>query len=544
MIRPLAAFFVALAMVPVPAQAPFVEDFETSTIGNPLACATSSSGGWALPAGWSGAPGSRPWRPWTNATPSAETGPTSDHTFGPGGSGTYLYCETSTLGCGFPNQVFTLVSPVVSVGGIANPALDFWFHLFGAEAGSLVVEETDGAGGWAPLFSTGPGPDAWQRVVVPLLQNSVRVRFIYTSGTGVTGDAAIDDVGFVSMPAIEWNQNDSACGADLNGALSPGPFGGPGVAQVCPGEFVSMNLTAGPAGQVFEIAVTLVPSVSLSAGGVLVPNGDVVNLDLVTFPGLSFVLGGTMPSFQPFLGPFSLVFPAPSLTGFFASTQVLLTDPTSVPPVAFSQATDLVIRAAAVDLSTMGDDDFREVVLAGICSADVSFYGTAYDRIFVNSNGDVSFTSGHVDFTPTIGEWQSQMPRIGVHGDLRPPDGGSITAAAAGGVLTVSYDQVPEFGATGLVMTHRIDFDTITGAARIFDFNWDPGYTANNTVAGISNVILGTHPAVFSFSTLVGSGLQGSQSSDSALEDGGGSLVSLGWTEILFPTGDGFFTVQ
>src|SRR5262249_11169652 len=74
------------------------------------------------------------------------------------------------------------------------------------------------------------------------------------------------------------------------------------------------------------------------------------------------------------------------------------------------------------------------------------FNGTSYSSVFVNSNGNLTFGSGSIDFSESVGEFLSGPPRIApLWDDLDPTEGGSISVTQTAGSWTVSFQDVPEF---------------------------------------------------------------------------------------------------
>lgn len=90
----------------------------------------------------------------------------------------------------------------------------------------------------------------------------------------------------------------------------------------------------------------------------------------------------------------------------------------------------------------LGDDASEEVALP----FPFPFQGQVYDSVFVNSNGNLTFGSGDTDFSESVGELLGDQPRIApLWDDLSPNQGGEVTVDFAGGVVTVAFENVPEF---------------------------------------------------------------------------------------------------
>ena len=142
----------------------------------------------SYPTGWSNGGGTHAWTCATGATSSLSTGPDSGH----GGTGRYMYCETSITGIG------TFIMNVGSHAVVPGDKADFWAHMYGATTGSLELEEEIAPGVWTPIWSlAGDQGNQWFRVQTTLIGAGgvANLRFRYVSGGSFTGDAAIDDFG-------------------------------------------------------------------------------------------------------------------------------------------------------------------------------------------------------------------------------------------------------------------------------------------------------------------------------------------------------------
>ena len=132
---------------------------------------------------------------WTRdqaGTPSADTGPNT----GNKGSTWYAYIEASA-----PNNPTktAYLEQTFDFTGIADPEIEFYYHMFGTNSGSLVLDVGADQNVWSisgPQQSS--GADAYKKVKVSLSSygNScnVRVRFRGISGLDWSSDIAIDDI--------------------------------------------------------------------------------------------------------------------------------------------------------------------------------------------------------------------------------------------------------------------------------------------------------------------------------------------------------------
>ncbi|HPF91954.1 MAG TPA: hypothetical protein PLL57_14940, partial [Flavobacteriales bacterium] len=138
------------------------------------------------------------WTWQTGSTPTANTGPTGDHTTG---TGHYLYTESSTPNS--PNKVADLYGPCMDLSGLTTAELRFWYHLYGATMGSLRVDVWNGSS-WTTGVRTLSGDlgNSWQEAVVDLsayVGGEIRIRFRGTTGSSFTSDMAIDDIQITGM---------------------------------------------------------------------------------------------------------------------------------------------------------------------------------------------------------------------------------------------------------------------------------------------------------------------------------------------------------
>ena len=173
----------------------YSEDFESFTV------ATNATG---FNNGWSADPENTTsqyrWNVGQGTTPNTATGPSGDHTSATStgnGSGKYIYIEASQ---GTNGAEASLYSPCIDLDVMTNPAVTFWYHMYGANASNINVD-VNVNGVWQNSVQTIFGPqqlastDPWLQGEVNLSSYSgvVRLRFRATK-TGFNGDVAIDDI--------------------------------------------------------------------------------------------------------------------------------------------------------------------------------------------------------------------------------------------------------------------------------------------------------------------------------------------------------------
>jgi len=147
----------------------------------------------------------------------------------------------------------------------------------------------------------------------------------------------------------------------------------------------------------------------------------------------------------------------------------------------------------------LGDDDFHEVPLP----FSFAFFGKQYHSVFINSDGDLTFTEGENDATErSLGRMVAGPPRIApLFRDLDPsktPKG--VTFASDPTRFVVSWNGVPEYADLG------------TGPQQIFQVRLYPDGRIQFVYAGIStsSAIVGITPGHFLGSSAVVSFVAGS----------------------------------
>ncbi len=142
-------------------------------------------------------------------TPSPNTGPSDDISTG----GNYLYIEASTNGT--PGEIganasAVLESPCFDLTGLTSATLSFYYHMYGADTGSLEVEvSNDDGNSWTSVFNqSGDQGDTWNAQNVDLLaylNQNIKIRITGTTGDGFASDIAIDQIGIGDPIVIPLN---------------------------------------------------------------------------------------------------------------------------------------------------------------------------------------------------------------------------------------------------------------------------------------------------------------------------------------------------
>jgi uncharacterized repeat protein (TIGR01451 family) len=107
---------------------------------------------------------------------------------------------------------------------------------------------------------------------------------------------------------------------------------------------------------------------------------------------------------------------------------------------------------------TLADDDFEEVVLGAL--KKVQLYGVKYDRLYVGSNGYLTFGGGDVAYLPDAAI-HFDTPRVsGFFADLAPGLGGSVWWTQMADRVVVAWDGVEGYSdADPNVFTLELFFD-------------------------------------------------------------------------------------
>ena len=134
------------------------------------------------------------------------------------------------------------------------------------------------------------------------------------------------------------------------------------------------------------------------------------------------------------------------------STDGNIDDPSVCTPIAVAAGSvvtgvDIAFNAPSPGAPLpLGDDDSIELPLPftfEVC-------GQEFETVFVNSNGSLTFGAGDANFTETAAAFLTGPPRIaGLWDDLSPNAGGQIFFDTSSSEFSVTFENVPEFPATG-----------------------------------------------------------------------------------------------
>ncbi|MCB0779732.1 MAG: hypothetical protein KDC03_09405, partial [Flavobacteriales bacterium] len=237
---------------------PALEGFEAFTTGT----SGAMSGNWTNLSG-----DDLDWFVDDNGTPSGSTGPSADHTLG-STAGKYLYVEASSPN--FPAKAAVLESPCFDLTGVGNALFTFWYHMYGADMGTLAIDvNVNGAVTTDVLTISGDQGNSWHQGHLDLSahvgQGNVRVRFRAVTGSGYRSDIAIDDVRLANEPLVLGCTDPAAGNYDPSATVDDGSC-----TIGCPTGEVALEVVIIPDNYPNEISWDLVEGTSatvLASGG-------------------------------------------------------------------------------------------------------------------------------------------------------------------------------------------------------------------------------------------------------------------------------------
>ncbi len=168
----------------------------TTTVSSfPYSEGFESNDGWAQATGDDGN-----WVRRSGSTPSSGTGPSAAAE-----GSNYLFLEASTNGSTGQigaNATAILESDCFDLAGKTSASFSFKNHMYGNNVGSLTLEASTDGTTWASVWTdSGNKGNQWNDVSVNMssyLNQTVRLRFVGTTGSGWSSDIAIDDLNFTA----------------------------------------------------------------------------------------------------------------------------------------------------------------------------------------------------------------------------------------------------------------------------------------------------------------------------------------------------------
>jgi uncharacterized protein (TIGR03437 family) len=143
---------------------------------------------------------------------------------------------------------------------------------------------------------------------------------------------------------------------------------------------------------------------------------------------------------------------------------------------------DAAAASAGSPLAALGDDDTRELTLPFA----FPFFGATYTQVFVNSDGNLTFTAGDSASTGrSLGRMTAGPPRISpLFDDLDPAlTAGGVRTLADATRVVVSWAGVPEFQAAGIGVRQTFQVRLYPDGRIEFSYS---GIDASSAVVGIA----------------------------------------------------------
>ncbi|RXP49318.1 choice-of-anchor D domain-containing protein [Lutibacter sp. HS1-25] len=158
------------------------------------------------------------WTQDSGGTPSGNTGPST------GASGSYyMYTEASNN----LNNKSYFISPEFNLSGVSNPEFSFFYHMYGADMGTLSLNvSTDGGSTYATNLWSRSGSDIdqtnnaapWKKVSIDLsayVGQKIYLRFEGLTGNGYRSDMAIDKIVLTGVVPIVPDINVTGNGVSI-----------------------------------------------------------------------------------------------------------------------------------------------------------------------------------------------------------------------------------------------------------------------------------------------------------------------------------------
>ncbi len=109
-----------------------------------------------------------------------------------------------------------------------------------------------------------------------------------------------------------------------------------------------------------------------------------------------------------------------------------------------SRPEKIEFESKSADLS-LSDDGSAAVALP----FSFPFYGTNYTEVYVNANGNLTFGGSSIDWSQSVAEMETGLPRIApLWTDLNPMNGGEVRVRRAINHIVVEWNNVEEFGSS------------------------------------------------------------------------------------------------
>lgn len=277
-------------------------------------------------------------------------------------------------------------------------------------------------------------------------------------------------------PQYQVNQTHS--GLDIDGVQ--GSSGAAAIVSKCPNAAGTVHLLSAVSniGLPHDTALSFVPLVPASTGGVTLADGQIVNVNLAQ-PLFFLSTGSTMAALPPWPGNQTIPFTA--ITGGNFTLQKIQVTPSVPIGFALSQGSRLeVTTGGTFPAGPTADDSSVTLSLGTTCLGSLTFYGAVRTQAHIASNGRVNFHAADSDFSPTLAEALSDT-FAGFWTDLDPSAGGSITIGSPGAnLLRVTYAAVPYYGTTTGV-SFAVEFNTSTNTVTLDNLAAIPANPAAST---------------------------------------------------------------
>lgn len=371
-----------------------------------------------------------------------DTGEIFDLLFGPG-TGVLGFAGPewgNTITCDIDESLSFLNGPSFTN---ATAALDVMVHEFGhwtnfahtVVNGQIYLGSVGGDNtGPTPNDTFGPAPD-------PFVEDVVETMYPFYYGPGIgTQTLAADDIAIASRMYPEANY------ASTTGAIS-------GEIRFGSNRVTGANVIARNVANPFIDAVSAIssdftdstvqsdPNVGVYTITGLTPGaGYAVYVDEVLAGGFSTALASPLPGPEEFYN-------GQNESGDPAVDDPAVFTPVTVAAGAPNTGTDILFNLPSPGVPLpIGDDDSIELPLPFTFCVQ----GQPFGSVYVNSNGNLTFGAGSSDFSESEDEFRNGPARVAaVWDDLNPAAGGTVIYDQTSGSFTVSYDNVPEFFATG-----------------------------------------------------------------------------------------------